>query len=45
MHKEIVSNCSPDNALSLYSVYRKEIPWRLILPTAYVPMRECKLFH
>ena len=24
----------------MYSVYRQEIPWRLFLLTAYVPMRE-----
>ena len=32
---------SPNNyALSLYSVYRQEIPWRLFLLTAKAPMRE-----
>ena len=42
MHKKILSTCSPNNnyALSLYSVYRQEIPWRLFLLTAKAPMRE-----
>ena len=41
MHKKILSTCSPNNnyALSLYSVYRQEIPWRLFLLTAKAPMR------
>ena len=32
MHKKIVSTCSPNNNMcwSLYSVYRQEIPWRVI---------------
>ena len=38
MRKKFVSTCSP-NKLSLHSVYRQEIPWRLFLLTAYVPMR------
>ena len=42
MHKKIVDTCSPNNKmqLSLYSVYRQEIPWRLFLLTAYVPIRD-----
>ena len=46
MYKKIVSNCSPDKyALSLYLVYRQEIPCRLFLLTAYVPIRDYTVLY
>ena len=41
MHKTIVSTCSPNNNMHWVCIqlYRPEIPWRLFLLTAYVPMR------